>query len=586
MGETRVNRRLAAIVAADVCGYSRLMGADEAGTVAILRAHSTELINPAIERNCGRVVKTTGDGLLAEFASVVDAVQCAVEIQRGMSERNVAVAEDRRILVRIGINLGDVIVEDGDIYGDGVNLAARLESLAPPGGILVSRAAHDQVHDKLKLRFQDLGDQTVKNIARPVRVFAVDLADQAPAAPARAPAPAVPDRPSIVVLAFQNMSGDPEQEYFSDGIADDIITDLSKISALFVIARNSAFAYKGKSVDLRSLSRELGVRYVLEGSVRKAANRVRVSAQLIDGTSGGHIWAERYDRDLTDIFAVQDELTREIVGALSVKLSKTEKQRLERRPTDNLEAYDQFLRGRENFWLHTHAAIAEARARLEKAIELDPHFALAHAYLAMTLHIDTLDRLNAWSDQSLELSHAHARRAVELDNAEPQARCALASVELWRRNHANAMAEAERSIALAPNYAQGYLMLGWVLLYSGEAQNALEQFEKAMRLDPHHPDIFLHFVGQALFQLGRYEDAIAVAKQRIARNPNTDITHVLLAASHGHLSQPEPARAAWAEVLRINPDYSLEHRRRVLPFKHPRDFEQIVEGLRKAGLAV
>jgi adenylate cyclase len=586
VAETRLNRRLTAILAADIVGYSRLMRADEAGTLEALRNCRSRSIDPAIAEHHGRVVKTTGDGFLAEFASVVDAVQCAVAIQNALGERNAVLAAEKQMVLRIGINVGDVIIEDSDIYGDGVNLAARLEEIAEPGGIFVSRAVYDQVRDKLPLRFDDLGERAVKNISRPIRIFSVILADRPPpaAALAKAQDAAAADRPSIVVLAFQNMSGDPEQEYFSDGIAEDIITDLSKISSLLVIARNSAFAYKGRAVDLRSVSRELGVRYVLEGSVRKAGKRIRVNAQLIDGASGGHVWAERYDRDLTDIFAVQDELTRQIVDALSVKLTKSEQRQLQRRPTENLEAYDQFLRARENFFAHTRASVGQARRQLEMAITLDPRFSAAYGLLAMINHIESINVWSASSERSLDTAHELALKAVEIDDGDPVAHCALASTRLWRREHDKALVEAKRTIDLDPNFAQGYHMLGWVHLYSGRPAEALEQFQTLMRLDPHYPDVYLHFMTQALFQLGRYEEAIETAKQRIARNPNTDITRVLLAASYGQTERAELAREEWKAALRINPEYSLEHRRRTLPYKDPRQFDPVIQGLHKAGI--
>ena len=374
-------RRLAAILAADVVGYSCLMGIDKSGTLGALKAHLGELVEPSIAAHHGRIVKTTGDGVLAEFASVVDAVQCSVEVQTAMATRKAGLAEDRRIEFRIGINLGDVIVEGEDIYGDGVNVAARLEGLAEPGGICISRAARDQVRDKLSLDLKDLGEQAVKNIARPVRAFNVRL--EAPVPASLEEAPKLPDKPSIAVLPFDNMSGDPEQEYFSDGIAEDIITDLSKVSGLFVIARNSSFAYKGKSPNVRDVCRELGVRTVLEGSVRKAGNRVRINAQLIDGQDGGHLWAEHFDRDLDDIFAVQDEVTHEIVAALKVQLKPDERTRIGRGGTGNMEAHDLCLKARERAQQFTANADAEARTMLERAVALDLDFTVAHAELAL-----------------------------------------------------------------------------------------------------------------------------------------------------------------------------------------------------------
>jgi adenylate cyclase len=583
-------RRLAAILAADVVGYSRLMGEDEGGTLARLTAHRRELIDPAIAARGGRMVKLMGDGALVEFASVVDAVQCAVEIQRAMTLRNAEVPEARRIAFRIGINLGDVIVEGEDIYGDGVNIAARLEGLAAPGGICVSAKVHDEVLGKLDLDFEDQGERPVKNIARPVRVYRVLAKDAAGAHDTRASdqgtAVTLPDKPSIVVLALQNMSADPEQEYFADGIAEDIITDLSKVSGLLVIARNSAFAYKGRAADLRQVCRELGVRYALEGSVRKAGNRVRITTQLIDGTTGGHLWAERYDRELTDIFEVQDEVTGEIVAALKVHLTPDERRRLEKRGTDNVEAYDSFLRGRELWWTHTREGLIQARPLLERAIALDPAFALPVAYLAV-VHVQEYN--NRWSadpERSLQIAGELADRALQLDRSEPHAHFCRCIVHTWQKQIDRAIADARRALALDPNFAAAYAALGVALHYAGKPTESLEQFEQVIRLNPHHPPLFLFFMAQDYFALERYEEAADLLKRRIAHQSDSYTSQVLLAACYGHLGRFEEARAAWQEALRIDPDYSIERRRQILPYKNPADFERVVEGLRKAGLSV
>jgi TolB-like protein/Tfp pilus assembly protein PilF len=580
-----VNRKLVAILAADMAGYSRLMGADEEGTLARLKARLGDIIEPAMAQHRGRIVKTTGDGLLAEFASVVDAVRCAVAMQQAMAKSDAGVADDRRIAFRVGVNLGDVIAEGGDIFGDGVNVAARLQGLAEPGGICVSGIVHDQVQDKLDIAFDDLGDNSVKNIARPVRAYRLRLTPRAaPAAIAAGGPPPLPDKPSIAVLPFENMSGDPEQAYFSDGIAEDVITDLSKISGLFVIARNSAFVYRGKAVEIRRVASELGVRYVLEGSVRKAGNRVRVTAQLIDGLSGGHLWGERYDRDLTDIFAVQDEVTQHIVSALSLKLTRDERQRLARKGTENLEAYDCYLKGRELHWQITRESMAQAKPMFERAIALDPGFAAAYANLARCLNIEYL---NGWSESpeaSQRRAYELALKAVSADAAEPLGHYSLGIVRLWRKEFDPAIAAHEKAIALDPNFAPSYASLGLILHYTGRSAESLDLIATAMRLDPHYPDLYLHFVGQAYFALGRYEEAAAALKRRLVRNPNTDVSRVLLAACYGQLGQTDAARAEWREALKVNPAYSLEQRRRILPYKDPRDFERVVEGLRKAGL--
>ncbi len=528
-----------------------------------------------------------GDGALAEFASAVDAVQCAAEIQRAMAERNREVPEVDRIAFRIGINLGDVIVEGDDIYGDGVNVAARLESLAEPGGVCISAKVHDEVRDRLELGFKDLGEQEVKNIARPVRVYKVVLSPVAGPPVASAQAPSLPDKPSIVVLAFQNMSGDPEQEYFADGIAEDVITDLSKVSGLFVIARNSAFTYKGKAVDLKQVSRELGVRHVLEGSVRKVGNRVRITAQLIDGTSGGHVWAERYDRDLHDIFEVQDEVTREIVAALKVRLTPEERRRVESRGTNSIEAYDHFLSGRQLFWQVSRETTKQAQVLFEKAIVLDPAFCLAYAYLAFTHSVQYVNRWSADPEGSLTLAQKLVDRALALDPTEAEAHYVQGIIHLWHhKNVDQAIADAERAVALDPSFARGYGSLGAALHYAGRSEEALAQLATMTRLDPHHPAQYQHFLAQSLFALGRFEDAARASKARLARQPHSDVSRVLLAACYGHLGRAEEARAEWQEALRSNPDYSIEHRRQILPYKNPADFERVVEGLRKAGIAV
>jgi adenylate cyclase len=577
MAEERARRRLAAILAADVVGYSRLLEQDEAGTLAMLKERRRDILNPLVAEHHGRIVKVMGDGVLVEFASAVNAVACAVELQKRMTVANDGTTEERRgIVLRVGINLGDVVVDGSDLYGDGVNIAARLEEMAEPGTVYVSQTVRDHVRNKVGLTFEDLGEQSVKNIAEPVRVYRVvvtkgDTRDLP-----------LPVKPSIAVLPFDNLSGDPEQQYFSDGIAEDIITDLSKVSGLFVIARNSSFTYRGRAVKVQEASRELGVRYVLEGSVRRAGNRVRIAAQLIDGTTGGHLWAERYDRDLTDIFAVQDEVTREIVSVLAVKLTKGERRRIERRGTDNLEAYDYYLRGRELQLRRSREGNEEARPLLERAIELDPQFARAYSVLA---GVHTIDYVNQWRDppeESLRRAQELAQRAVELDDDEPEAHVVLGLVTM--RQHDRAMAEARRALALDPNLAWAHSLLGQVLYYSGRPQDAIEPLTTAMRLDPNDQDPFLHYLAMAYFGVGRYEEAAANLKRRIVRKPDTDMSRVLLAACYGHLGRVEEAQAQWREVMRINPDYSLEHRRRVLPYKEPADFERIADGLRKAGL--
>ena len=579
-----MERRLAAIFAADIAGYSRLVGADEEGTVARLQSHRRELIEPKIAEHQGRLVKTTGDGVLVEFASPVRALRCAIDVQHGMAKRNADIPEGKRIEFRIGINLGDVVVEeDGDIFGDGVNVAARLENIAEPGTVFISRTVRDFVTDAAELALEDLGERELKNIVRPVQVFRIAPPTHVLAA-AQAPAPAVPQKPSIAVLPFTNMSGEAEQEYFSDGMTEDLITDLSKVSALFVIARNSSFAYKGRAVKVQEIGRDLGVRFVLEGSIRKSGNRVRIAAQLIDAESGGHLWAERFDRDLTDIFATQDEVVEKIVRALAVTLTHGEEKRLRRRGTENVAAYEAVLRARELLGGATRETVAQARAMYRRAIELDPTYAVPHAGLAAT---GVSNYVSDWADDpdaELDQAERWARRALELDDSEPFAHMALGHVMLWRRDHDGALAEFRSMIALDPNFAQGYAATGLALMYAGRAAEALEPFALAMRLDPHYPSIVLHYVAQANFSLGNYGTAAKQLTKRIARTPGTDSSRMMLAACYGHLGRAEEARAIWAALMKVNPEFSLAQRERVLPYKDPRDFARIAEGLAKAGL--
>jgi adenylate cyclase len=591
MAETR---KLAAILAADVVGFSRLTGADEDRTLARLRALRSDLIDPTIAVHHGRVVKRTGDGAIVEFRSVVDAVRCAVEIQNAMVERNAGLPGDRRIEFRIGVHLGDVVEEsDGDLMGDGVNIAARLEGVAEPGAICLSEDAYRQVKARLDLSVADLGQTQLKNIAEPVRVYSLQVGVPDGAKPARPiegkseekpQRPALPDKPSIAVLPFANMSGDAEQEYFADGISEDIITALSKLAQLFVIARNSSFTFKGKNVHIGEVGKSLGVRYVLEGSVRKSGGRVRITAQLIDATTGGHLWAERFDRDLTDIFAVQDDVTTQIVSALALNLSAGERQSIAVEHSDNQEAYDCFLRGRELFLRATKDANREAANLLRRAVELDPRYAPAHALLGASQVIDYANGWGASPTQALEEAEKAAQHAVQLNERHPYALWALSLASLWVRRYDEALGKAEKAVAFNPNFAEGHIARGFILHHVGRSEEALKCFERAMALEPSFPDIWLQFRAQALYQMGRYPEAVGVLKRRILRNPDTDASRALLAASYGQMGLVSEAREAWQELLRVNPNYSVEQRRKVLPYKNPEDFERVVEGLRKAGL--
>jgi TolB-like protein/Tfp pilus assembly protein PilF len=494
--------------------------------------------------------------------------------------------------LRIGVNLGDVLVEGDDIFGNGVNIAARLEAAAAePGAIYLSSEAHRQVRQAMNADFEDLGERGLKNIPEPVRIYRLrPVPEQSSVADCsldwmNVPRPTPPaDQPSIIVLPFENFSQDPEQTFFSDGITEDIITDLSKIPGLFVIARNTAFTYRGRALNLVRLCQDLGVRYALEGSVRKLGRNVRITAQLIDGATGGHVWADRYDRDLTAIFAVQDEVTRGIVSALKVKLTPEEARRLEGRGTANVEAYECFLRGRELSQRRTQADIAVARPYFDRAIDLDPSFACAYAGLAFCHAVEYVNQLS--SSDSLKTAFRLARQAVSFDPNEPQAFYALAMTHLWRHEHVDATTAARKATTLDPNFAPGYSLLGLILHYAGSSREGADQLNRAMQLDPYYPDAYLHFLAQCEFSLQNYHKATVTLRRRLVRNPDSDISRVLLACCHGHLGESEDARTQWREALRINPHYSLEHRRQVLPYKDASEIEHFTAGLRKAGLVI
>src|SRR5450830_1160893 len=582
MAEARVERRLAAILAADVAGYSRLMGVDEEGTLAALKAYRRELVDPKIAEHRGRIVKTTGDGVLVEFASAVDAVRCAMEIQRILAERNVAISEDRRIELRIGINVGDIIIDEGDIYGDGVNIAARVEALARPGAVCISENAYQQVKGKLVLDVSDMGEQLLKNIAQPVRVYGVRLQD--------APASAVlklPDKPSIAVLPFQNMSGDPEQEYFADGMVEDIITALSRFRHLFVIARNSSFTYKGRAVDIRQVGRELGVRYVLEGSVRKLANRVRITGQLIDALTGAHLWADRFDGDLEDIFDLQDRITSSVVGAITPKLEQAEIERAKRKPTENLGAYDYFLRGMASSYRRTKEANDEALRLFSRAIELDPDFASAYGMAAWCY---VWRKINGWmTDRGREATEAArlARRTVELGKDD--------AVALARGGHAigflvgdldSGVAFIDQALLLNPNLATAWYLSGWLRAYCGEPDVAIEHLARAMRLSPLDPTLYHMQAGTAFahFLAGRFDAASSWAEKAFRDQPSYLPAAAVNAASHALAGRMEEARQAMERLRQIDPALRISNLKDWFPIRRPEHFARWTEGLRKAGL--
>ncbi len=515
-----VERRLAVIFAADMVGYSRLMETDEAGTLARLRAHRLELIDPAIAKNRGRIIKTTGDGMLVEFGSVIEAVQCAAEIQRRMARRNADMPPARWIQFRIGINLGDVIIEDGDIFGDGVNVAARLEGLAEAGGICVSQAVRDQIGDRLDVAFEDLGEQAVKNLARPIRVFRAllgeDATGPAPEAKPEKIAGTATDKPAIAVLPFVNMSGDPEQEFFADGLTEDIITALSRFRDLLVISRNSAFVHKGKAVRIQDVAREFGVQYVVEGSVRKAGHRVRVTVQLIDAETDRHVWAERYDRELEDIFAIQDEITAAIVATLPGRVEQASHDRAERKPTDSMAAYELVLAGKVLHHRSSPDANAEAVRLLERAIALDPKYAHAHAWKACVLGQTWVnnwcaDREATWSRVVEEL-----QIALALDDNDSDVHRILAAVSLASDDHDRAHYHQQRGLALNPNNDLILVQQGELLTWLGRADEGIEWIKKAMRLNPYHPERFWSHLGRAYFVARRYGEAVE-AFMRITR---------------------------------------------------------------------
>ena len=578
MAEERAKRKLSAILSADVKGYSRLMGEDELGTVRTLEAYR-ELIAEVIRNYGGRVVDSPGDNMLAEFTSVVDAVECAAEIQKELGVKNAELPKNRRMQFRIGINLGDVIEEGERIYGDGVNIAARIEGLAEAGGICVSGTAYDQVKNKLALAYEYLGEQSVKNISEPVRVYRVVMEVEG-SRPESSREYGLPDKPSIAVLPFMNMSGDPEQEYFSDGMTEDLITDLSKISGLFVIARNSAFTYKGKAVKVEEVGRALSVRYVLEGSVRKVGNRVRITAQLIDAITEGHLWAERYDRDLEDIFALQDEVTQKIVTALAVKLTADEQERLVRIYTDNMEAYDYYLRGLEYLYRLTEEGNVQAREMFERAFELDPEFASAYAYLGIS---HWMEWSLGWSQdpQCLERAFELAQRATALNQSLPEAHRTLGEVYLWRKQHEQSIAEYEASVDLNPNYADGFVGLGSVLSFSGRPDEAVGLVKRGMLLNPMHPAYYQWNLGHACFLTRQYEEAIEALKRALNRNPNFHPAHVYLAIIYSELGREEEAGAEWAEFASRSPQTTPEAWRQRLPYKDPAVLGRMFDALDK-----
>jgi TolB-like protein/class 3 adenylate cyclase len=576
-------RRLAAILAADVVGYSCLMSANDEDTLAQLSAHRRALVDPKIKQNRGRIVKTTGDGMLAEFASVVDALRCAIGVQRGVVERNADVPQERRIEFRMGINVGDVIIDNGDIFGDGVNVAARLQELAEPCGICVSSRVYEDAQGKFDIVFEDKGEQQLKNIARPVRVYLIRCASSE----GLAPAPALPEKPSIAVLPFKNMSDDAEQEYFADGMVEEIITALSRVRWLFVIARNSSFTYKGRAVDVKQVGRELGVRYVLEGGVRKAANRVRITAQLVDVSTRLHLWAERFEGALDDIFNLQDQVTASVVGAIAPKLERAEIDRAEHKPTESLNAYEHYLRGIASLYRDTKEAASEALVLFYRAIELDPHFSSAYGMAAFCY---AWRKSNRWmTDRVKETSEAAhvARRAAEVgrDDAVALARGGFALAYVVHELD-EGVALIDRALLLNANLAEVWHFSGWVRVYRGHPEIAIEHFARAMRLSPLDPLTFIMQMGVAFahFFAGRYDDASSWAEKALGEKPNYHPALRIAAASSALAGRLQEAQNKIARSLQLNPTPQISNLSNEIPLRRPEDLAKYAEALRKAGL--
>ena len=581
MTEERARRKLTAILSADVKGYSRLMGEDEVGTVQLLKKYR-KIMAQFIQQHRGRVVDSPGDNLLAEFASVVDATECAVKVQEKLNSLNSDLPKNKRMEFRIGINLGDVIEDDERIYGDGVNIAARVEGLARGGGICVSGSVFDQIEGKMPLNYEYLGEQTVKNIKNPVRVYRINVKSEKTFVFEREPE--LPDKPSIAVLPFENMSGDPTKEYFSDGLTEEIITGLSKIPSLFVIARNSTFTYKGKPVKVQQVSRELGVKYVLEGSVRSAGERVRITAQLIDGMTGQHLWAERYDRQMKDIFAIQDDIAMKIMVAMQVKLTAGEDAFSGAKGTDNLEAYFLFLQAIAYFYEFSKDSNILSRKKLEQAIALEPDYATAHGLLAGTYIVALWLSWDKSPQQSMAKAVEHTQRCLALDDSNADALSIAAALYLVQRQWDKAIAAGERSVELSPNSANNHAMFAMTLKSVGRVNEAIAMIEKAIRLNPMTPEWYLHELGTYYRLQGRYEEAIAILKKNLDHNPDYLTSRINLTATYSMAGELDQARTEAKEVLRKIPDFSAEQFMKGFPYKDQKIIDDFIDNLCKAGL--
>jgi TolB-like protein/Tfp pilus assembly protein PilF len=583
-----MKRRLAAILAADMVGYSRLMAVDEQATADRLKAHTNNLIEPKITGHGGRIVKTMGDGFLVEFASAIEATHCAIELQRVLRESERDVPEDKRICYRVGINLGDILIDGEDVIGDGVNIAARIEALAEPGGVYISDLVYQSLQGKFAGLFSDMGEKELKNMTRKVRIWAWQeeqekTEDVSQSSESVLP---LPNKPSIAVLPFANMSGDPEQEFFADGITEDIITALSRVRWLFVIARNSSFHYKGRSQDVRKIAQLLGVKYVLEGSVRRAGDRVRITAQLIDARSGNHIWAERYDRQLADIFEMQDEITASIAANVDVELADSERDFARTKPTSNLDAWETFQRGMWHFYRFTTEDTEEALQLFRHAIELDPTFARAHAGISLAHFSKSFLSLSAERTQEIHLALASAKRAVECDERDPYSHWVLGRAHLLSGKHDSAISEFETAILLNPSFASGYYSLGWALSQSGRPEEGIVQLDKALRLSPHDPLTFaiLAWKSMSFLLLGRLDEAWECV-EKASRQPNahflTTATAVIIAAQRKDFAAAEQFKK---ELLVERPDFEAALYLNAFPFEREQDAQICVDGLRSVGI--
>jgi TolB-like protein/class 3 adenylate cyclase/tetratricopeptide (TPR) repeat protein len=587
-----VQRRLTAVLAADIAGYSRLMGVDEERTLAQLKSLRKTLVDPTIAAHRGRIVKTTGDGMLVEFASAVDAARGAAEVQRAMAKQNADVPPDARIEFRIGIHVGDIMIDNDDIFGDGVNIAARLEGIAEPGGICISDDAQRHIRGKIELTFDDMGPQLLKNIAEPMRAWRVQVGKKPPSVLSKKAAAdigrplALPDKPSIAVLPFQNMSGDPEQEYFADGIVEDIITALSRFKSLFVIARNSTFTYKGKAVDIKEVGRELGVRYVLEGSVRKSVDRVRITGQLIDSLTGAHVWADRYDGKLENVFDLQDEITTNVVGHLVTHVQVSEIERSSRKPTASLDAYDCYWRGCAQHWKFTKSGTDAALAYFAKAVELDQNFASAYALAAV---VYSARRQNGWmaniAQESAEAINL-ARRAIELGQMDDAALCRGGFILALFAGELEFGAECtRRGLAMNPNFAAGWSYSAFVHLYMGEHQIALEHFQRNESLNPRDPAIMYVEVGAALAHLflGNYEEAARIMQEIVSEFPAFATGWRVLAISKAMAGDIAAGKNATSKALELDPSRTVSSLVPLVPLRRPADVQRYKEAFLRAG---